>query len=285
MKIRTRTRCGSWIPTPPLVIALVMGAWWNPARCVAGDLPGTAEIVAKMIEAEGGAAAKQKLKNREMKLKMDFGMGGMVGNAVVYAARPGNMRLKMEIAGIGTVEDGVTDGVAWSYASMTGPQLKEGAEKSLSLWDAHFDGLLDWKGHFKNIECVSKETLDGKDYFKVVFTRHDGGDITSYVDMQSYLPYRNDMKIATPMGEIDLTTYTADYRAVDGVQYPHTTRLEVMGQKRLVTAESIKHNVELPKDCFKLPEDVQDLLTVDAESEETGGKTAPKAGPAKPETP
>lgn len=244
-----------------LMLALIVAVASHTAPCFAGDLPSSDEIIAKMIEAEGGAAAKRKIKNRVVKMSMDFGMGGMIGKGLISFARPANMHMALEVAGMGTIEEGVTDGVAWGLSMMTGPQIKEGRESAAALREANFDGLLDWKSQYKKIECVSKETLEGKEYFKVELTPIEGDVITTYVDTKTYLPYRTDLVLSTAMGDFDMVIYSEDYRLVDGLVYSHKSRFELMGQKRVITIDDIKHNVDMSKDRFKLPDDIQALVT------------------------
>lgn len=243
-----------------LMLALFVVITFSPSFCFAEDLPDSKEIIAKMIDAEGGAMAMRKIKNRVITMNIDLGVGGMTAKGVAHFARPGNQHTALELQGMGTIEEGVTDGVAWGLSMMTGPQIKEGDERAMALREANFDGLLDWKSQYKKIECVDKVTDDGKDYYKIEFTPIEGSVITSYVDAMTYLPHRSKLKLSTAMGEFDMTIYIEDYRTVDGVQYPHKSRIEIMGQTRVVTIESIKHNVDIPVDRFKLPDDIKALV-------------------------
>jgi hypothetical protein len=260
MTVRTNTKPTCLTYSSRLMLVVLSAAAFNTSLCFAGELPSRNEIIAKMIEAEGGAAAKRKVKNRVLKLDLDLGVGGMKGKGVVHFARPGKVHSAMEITGMGTMEEGVVDGVAWANAMMTGPQIKEGAERAFAIRESNLDGLLDWKSYYKNIECVGKETIDGKECFKVEFTPKEGSVMTSYIDAKTYLPYRNDLKLTTAMGDFDMVAYTEDYRSVDGLMYSFKSRIEVMGQKRVVILESIEHNVEMPKDIFKLPDEIKALV-------------------------
>ena len=278
MMVRTNTNPKLLTMSTPLMRVLVVAVAFSTSLCFAGDLPGSEEIIAKMIEGEGGAAAKRKIKNSVIKMTIDFGMGGMIGKGLVYTARPGNQHTAIESQGLGTMEEGVTDGVAWGLTMMMGPQIKEGGERSMALLGADLDGLLNWKSHFKKIECVSKETLDGKECFKVELTPHEGSMITTYVDPTTYLPYRSDLKLSMPMGEFAMIIYAEDYRPVDGVQYAHKSRIEIMGQTRVIMIDSIEHNVEMPKDRFKLPDEIKALVAKSKGEKNKEEKTTEEKG-------
>ncbi len=273
MMIHTNTNAKVFTIPTRLILTLSMAVACNTSIGLAEDLPSSKEIIAKMIEGGGGASAMRKVQNRVVKMTMDFGMAGVIGKGLIHFSRPSNMHLAMDVAGMGSVEEGVSDGVAWALAMMTGPQIKEGDERAAALREANFDGLLDWKSQYKKIECVSKDTLDGKEYFKVEMTPLQGEVITSYVDTKTYLPYRTELTLSTAMGDFDVVVFNGDYRALNGVQYPYKSRFEVMGQTRVLTIDSIKHNVEMPKDQFKLPDEIAALV---AKSESEKSKASEK---------
>ena len=51
-----------------------------------------------------------------------------------------------------------------------------------------------------------------------------------------------------------------DFRKVDGIMLPFTSRMKVMGQERVVTVEQVEHNVTLPADRFALPAAIAALV-------------------------
>ena len=81
-----------------VVLAVSVVVAISPQEGLAADLPGTDALIAKMIEAEGGAGAKRKLKNRVMELTMDFGMGGMALAMLATIFGPGVANLTIIIA-------------------------------------------------------------------------------------------------------------------------------------------------------------------------------------------
>ncbi len=258
----------STLMTIPATVALAL------AMCstlwAADDLPQGEAVIAKLIEAEGGAAALRKVNNRVITLKLDLG-NGMMGQGKSYHARPDSNYTRIEITGMGSIEEGCAGGVAWELAAMMGPRIKEGGEKAMALREAHFDGLLDWKSMYKKIDCVAREDLEGRDYYKLELTAHEGDVMTLYIDSATSLLHRTDMKLETPMATLGMSIISEDYRVVDGIKYPFKSTITIEGipQKRVLSIEKIEHNVEMPDDRFKYPAEIQALLDKDKSTDKT----------------
>ena len=58
---------------------------------------------------------------------------------------------------------------------------------------------------------------------------------------------------------------------MDGVLFPHKVRRVGGGQEILILTERIDHNVKMPADRFKLPDDIQAI--VDKRSKESNAAT------------
>jgi hypothetical protein len=185
---------------------------------------------------------------------------GIKADLTIYGAEPDNMYSLLEGEGLGKIEGGVSGDVAWEETALTGPRLKEKEEKALALREAAFHGTVQWRKLYKKAECVGMETVNEKPCYKVVLTPNEGKPVTSYYDQKSNLLVKIEMTVVTPMGEIPFESYPGDYKRIDGILIPHKTVIKVMGQERMITIESVEHNVDMPKDRFALPEDIQALL-------------------------
>lgn len=266
----------SLFSTAPAIVALALFATasFSPPLWAAGDLPAGEAVLAKLIDAEGGAAALRKVKSRVITMSIDLG-SGLMGKGKSYHARPDKHYTSVDITGMGSIEEGCSGGVAWEMAAMMGPRIKEGGERALALREAHFDGLLDWKSMYEKIECVAREPLDGKDYYKLELTAKEGDVVTLYIDSASYLLHRTDMTLETPMATLGLSIISENYSAVDGIQYPMKSTITIQGmpQKRVITLEKVEHNVDIPEDRFNYPADIQALLdkAKDSAEEKTEG--------------
>jgi hypothetical protein len=226
----------------------------------ADKLPKADVILDKYVEVTGGKAAYGKLKNRITKATFEIPAQGLKADLTVYSARPNKMYTLLESDALGKIEKGTDGEVAWESNMMAGPQIKEGDEKTFLMREATFDSATQWRKLYKKVECVGLETVDDQPCYKVVLTPADGTSMTRYYNKQSGLLVKVEMSVTTPMGTIPLESYVSDYKAVDDVLLPHKVRTIATGVERLITIQSIEHNIEMPKDRFKLPEDVQVLV-------------------------
>lgn len=224
------------------------------------NLPKAETILDQYVEAMGGRAAYDKLNNRVTKMTMSLPAQGLTISTTMYATRPDKTYVASEAEMFGKMESGTNGDIVWASNMMTGPQIKEGAERALTLRGAFFDSVAGWQKMFKKVECVGTETIEGKTCYKVVLTPNEDEPETRYFDRESHLLVRTDMNVTTPMGTIPMETYVSDFKKVDDVLYAHKMRVMMMGQERIMTIDSIEHNVDLPPDRFDLPDEVKALV-------------------------
>jgi len=62
------------------------------------------------------------------------------------------------------------------------------------------------------------------------------------------------------MGAIAMESFLSDYKPVGGIVMAHRNVTKLMGQERIVTVQSIEHNVDLPADRFALPPEIKALI-------------------------
>ena len=131
----------------------------------------------------------------------------------------------------------------------------------MMLRSAYLDGSVQWRKLFKKAECVAVETIDGKSCYKVVLTPDEGTPETRFYDQESHLLAKTVLTLKTPMGAIPIEVYLSDYKAVDGILLPHKAKQVLMGMQEIFfVSESITHNVDLPKDRFDLPAEIQGIV-------------------------
>jgi hypothetical protein len=239
-----------------IVVALVASRILSDADA----LPTGEAILDKYIEVTGGKAAYEKTVTETSTGLMEFTGKGVKGHITSYQAAPNKSYTVVEIDGIGKMEEGTDGTVAWERSALKGPRIKTGEEKAVALRAATIQHDVRWRDFFQKVECTGLEPLDSHICYRVVLTPKEGQPETRYYDKKSYLLVRTNMILKTEMGEIPTEMSVSDYRRVDGVLMPFQLKQKVLGQELTVTHESVRNNIDIPRDRFALPDDVKALV-------------------------
>src|SRR6266851_8589863 len=227
--------------------------------CAADTLPTGEAILDKYIEVTGGKAVYEKKHTEISSAVMEFTGKGVKANMTVYHAEPNNSYTVVDIEGIGKMEEGTNGAVVWERSALKGPRVKTGEERAVALRAASIHHDTRWRDFFQKVECTGVEPIDGHVCYRVVLTPKEGQPETRYYDKQSSLLVRTNMILKTEMGEIPAESSVGDYRTVDGVLTPFLVKQKVLGQEFTVTLQSMKTNVDIPRERFALPDDVKAL--------------------------
>ena len=219
-------------------------------------LPTVDEIIAKNLQAKGGAEKWQSVKSVKMTGKMTA--QGSEMPLTVYAMRPNFNRQEITLPAGKAIQafDGTT---AWVVNPMLGietPQVVPGPAAEFTKQSADFDGaLINYKDKGNVIELVGKEQLDGKDVYHLKVTVK-GGPLQHYlVDANSGLELRTSTEIELGDGKKQsLTSAMSNYKAVNGIMIPHTVT-QTAGERQLLqwTITSVEFNAVPDDSIFRLP--------------------------------
>lgn len=241
-----------------LAIALLLSS--VPLFCADEALPKAETVLDRSIEVTGGQAAFEKRHNEVMHGSMEFTGRGIKGTMTVYQAEPDKNLAVIEIEGIGKIESGSNGDVAWENSALQGPRIKQGDEKAGSLRDGAFNAALKWRTLYAKAETAGVETVEGHECYKVVLTPKEGKPTNEFFDKKSGLLIKTAVTRNTPMGEITAEVVADDYRKEGDIMVPHKMINRAAGQEFLIVVEKMEVNVELPKDRFDLPPEIQGLL-------------------------
>jgi hypothetical protein len=223
-------------------------------------LPKAEDILDKFVEATGGKAAYEKVHNEMWTGTFEFVGKGIKGTATAYRAEPKKTLTTIELEGVGTIVEGTDGETAWTNSSLQGPRLKEGDEKAIAIREATFRGPIVWRKLYKQAEVTAVETVDGEPCYKVILTPNEGKPQTEYYAKKTNLMVKMVMTLASPMGEIPAETTLSDYQEQNGLRSPRKVHQKALGQEFLITIESVKYNIDLPKDRFDMPAEVKALV-------------------------
>jgi zinc protease len=241
-----------------ILLASALGISGKMAR--ADDLPRAETILDQYIEATGGKAAYEKVKNRVIKGIVEVSGQDAKGTTIQYQAEPNKMTTEIDYQGIGKAHEGTDGTVAWETLEKAGDRVLSGEEKEIRLLQATFNEHLNWKKIYTKAETTSIEDVQGKPAYKVVLTPKVGKPVTTYFDKASHLVVKQVRTEKSRNGEATLEIYPSDYKKVDGILIPHKGTHKMKTHEIVVTITEIKQNVSLPPDAFKVPDAVKELI-------------------------
>lgn len=225
-----------------------------PARAQApAELPKADTVLEQYLEATGGRAAYEKIKNRTFSANIELAGAGLKGTIKATQAEPNRMVVVTEFGPIGKNVEGTDGQSAWVLSPILGDRVIEGEEKEAFLFRAIFHKDTRWKEIYQKVECTGIEDVNGKPAYKVVLTPRSGKPMAQFFDKESHLPVKETMTQITSMGEITLEIFPADFKKIDGILTPFAMTQKVLGQTVEVKVTEMKNNVDLPADTFKKP--------------------------------
>jgi len=224
-------------------------------------LPKADAILDQFVEATGGKIAYDRVHNEKWTGTFEFVGKGIKGTVTSYRAEPNQSVTIVELAGVGTIEDGTDGETAWTRSALQGPRIKQGDERAVTMREATFRAPVEWRKLYKTAETTGVENVNDQPCYKVVLTPNEGKPETRYFDKKTKLLAKVTMTLASPMGEIPAETTIGDYREENGLRAPRKVHQRAMGQEFLITIDRVDYNVEIPKNRFDVPADVKALVS------------------------
>ena len=215
------------------------------------------EIVAKHIEAMGGADKWKALKAMEMKNK--FTVQGMDIESKTVIVNGKSLRTDISVMGqeIISAVDGETGwaqqptmmGGSGEPEDMPGALIKE-SRKQVNLGGS----LLAYKENGSALDLVGKEKLEGVDVYHLKLTEK-GGDVTNlFISASNYYTLKSSGKRNVQGKEIDAEVNFSNFKQVEGLTFPYTMETaSPMGGMMTIETESITLNPKVNESIFKNP--------------------------------
>ncbi len=223
------------------------------------DLPKGEKVLEDYVEATGGKAAYEKVKNRVAKGTLEITKANLKGDISITQAEPNKMLTVVELGPVGKTTQGTDGKLAWEISGLTGERLIEGEEKDVMIAQATFNSEIDPMKRYSKVECTGVEDVDGKPAYKLAITPKVGKPSTEFYDKASKLQVKSVATQKSPMGEITVESFPGDYKKVDGILMPFQVKQKVLTNEIVITIAEVKQNVDLPADTFKVPAEIAKL--------------------------
>jgi len=215
----------------------------------------TKEVLAKMIEAQGGIKTLEAIKDTTITGSMEIVQMGLTGSITLYQKEPNMMRIDIEVMGM-VITQAFDGEVAWMTNPQTGASepMPENFAREIKRQALGNDSLLHPEKYGITYEFKGKEKIEDKDYLLLEQTTSDGHKTTLYLDPATYLTYKTKGTALGQAGvEIMAETVFSDYRKVDGAVIPHSFTTYQDGQEYMrMTLTKISFNSNLEDSFFKM---------------------------------
>jgi hypothetical protein len=207
------------------------------------------EIVAKHIEAVGGAAAWKKVNSLYYEGKMT--VQGAEVNVTLTVLNGKGSRQNISVMGM-TGYQIVTPTAGWNFMpfqgqttaeAMTADELKQSAD------DLDVQGkLVDYKSKGHTVEYLGKDDVEGTECFKLKITTKAGNVETVFIDPKSYYVVRSVVKRTANGQESDVPSDLSNYQKLpEGIVVPFSITLP-FGELVISKAEV---NKQIDESTFK----------------------------------
>src|SRR5213080_1243488 len=241
-----------------LIILFVTGVALTSALAETEKAPTLDELVAKNIEAKGGAEALRGLQSLKLTGKLIVNEGQLQLAYTETKKRPDEVRAEFAIQGMTAVQ--AYDGKeGWKISPFQGrkdPEKLSGDDVKPLMEDAEIDGpLVDWKAKESTLEYLGREDVDGTLAYKIKVVRKNGDVNFVDLDPDHFLEIRILTHRVRHGAQEETETDVGDYEKIGGVFIPFSIESGRKGDpdKQKVVIEKAEANVPVDDAIFHFP--------------------------------
>jgi len=213
------------------------------------------EVLAKMINAQGGAKALQAVKDTTINGEIELVQFGARGTLTLYQKEPDKMRMDIEVMGM-TITQAYDGEIAWMVNPQTGAteQMPDNMAREIKRQAMGIDALLNPEKVGVTYGFKGKEKIGEKEYLLLEQTTSDGHKTNIYLDPETYLTYKTKGTTLGQAGvEVMSESILGDYKKVGDVIVAHSMTTFQDGQEYVrMTMTKVSFNSGLEDSFFKM---------------------------------
>src|SRR6478752_1724278 len=241
-----------------LVISFIIAALSTPIFAQGTNQPTVDELVAKNMEAKGGAGALNSLQTLRSTGKLLVQQGQIELGYLQTKKQPDEVRTEASLQGMTQIEayDG-KDG--WKVSPFFGrkdPERMSADDVKALVEDTEIDGpLADWKAKGSTVEYLGTEDVDGTLAYKLKVVRKNGDVSFVYLDPDHFLEIRVLTQRTRHGAYEEVETDLGDYEKVGGVFVPTSIEFGRKGapDKQRIIIDKVEANVPVDDTIFQFP--------------------------------
>src|SRR5436853_1324387 len=238
---------------------LISAALIAPAGFTQEQKPPTLdELVAKNIEAKGGADALRALQSLKLTGKMLVQQGQIELAYDQTKKRPGEVRTEATLQGMTLVHayDGKEGWKISPFGGRKDPEKMSADDIKSLIEDAEIDGpLVDWKSKGSTVDYLGTEDVDGTLAHKLKVVRKNGDVTFVYLDPDAFLEIRKTTQRVEQGAQVEVETDVGDYEKIAGVFLPFSIESGRKGgpDKQKIVIDKAEPNISIDDAIFKFP--------------------------------
>jgi len=228
------------------------------AQAPAAGLPPAKDLIAKFVTATNATVVMAKHTSVKTTGKFEMASAGISGDLEISQARPNKTALRIDLPGMGQVQEGFDGTTAWSINPMQGPRLKTGKELDAAREESTFGASSRQGPNIASAETVEKTEMNGEACYKVKLVWKSGRETFDCYSVASGLLIAATAKQDTPMGTVDVTNLISDYKDFGGQKIATRLTQQVMGQEQVLRINNVEYDVADPA-IFEMPAAIKAL--------------------------
>lgn len=220
--------------------------------------PTVDELVAKNIEAKGGAAALEAIKTIRFEGRLLVNQGQIELKYTETKKRPGKVRVDIVLQGLTAVQayDGASGWKISPFQGRKDPEKMSTDEAKSLVEEAQIGGPLEnWKAQGKTVTYLGTEDVEGTAAHKLKVMRKNGDISYVYLDPDYFLEIRVIDQRTEQGALVEVETDLGDYEKVDGVYFPFSLESGSKGStdKQKTIIEKGEANIPVDDAIFEFP--------------------------------
>lgn len=242
------------------IVSLVVAAAFAGPAVFAQEkkAPTLDELVAKNVEAKGGAQSLSALQSIRLTGKLLVQQGQIQFGYVTTKKRPGAIRTEASLQGMTSIQ--AYDGKeGWKISPFQGrkdPEKMSADDVKSLMEDAEIDGpLVDWKAKESTVEYLDTEDVDGTLAHKLKVVRKNGDVCFVYLDPDHFLEIRVLTQRVEQGAQVEVETDYGDYEKINGVFVPFSIEAGRKGDpdKQKIVIDKAEGNIPVEDTVFRFP--------------------------------
>ena len=213
------------------------------------------DILEKMIDAQGGRIALEKIQDTVLTGYMEMIQQGYGGSLTTYQKEPNKLRMDATVQGTVIIQS--FDGEkGWRSNPITGliEEMPPFIAKDFGRSSLGNDALLNPEKYGIAYTLTGKELLEEKEYFVLSQNFSDGFKAKLLIDTETYLMHKTKITSKNEVGkEVDVETILSDYKKIEDLFVAHTLVTYQAGKEFMrMTITNVEFNTGLDDTWFIL---------------------------------